>query len=69
MVNLIAEKELVKHKEQIVLINNFSQIAIEFCEFGMENVEIDVPQIFQTLTHYSEEEWNSFFSCEWKGHS
>ncbi len=52
-----AEKELLKHKKQIATINSFSQISIDFCEFGIENVEIDVPQIFQTLTYYSEEEW------------
>tara|TARA_R110002072_G_scaffold302779_2_gene488650 strand:- start:7816 stop:11217 length:3402 start_codon:yes stop_codon:yes gene_type:complete len=52
-----AQNELRNHLAEIGKINDFSQNSIEFCEMGLENPEIDVPLIYQTLYAYSENEW------------
>lgn len=56
-----AVEELKSHLKNIEKINNFTQLTIEFCELGVDNPEIDIEQIYQTLTFISEEEWLRLF--------
>lgn len=52
-----AIQELETHLLNIQEINLYSQLIIEFCELGVENPEIDVEQIYQTIASISNEEW------------
>jgi len=52
-----ALEELNSHLNNIEEINNFTQLTIEFCEFGIENPEIDIEQIYQTIVSIPSEEW------------
>ena len=63
-----AKRELSSRLVEMKEINHFSEIIIKFCELNIENPEIEVPQIFQTLHAYSENEWKkiALFSEEKK---
>ena len=54
-----AQKELEQREREIAIINDFSQNSIEFCEISLENPELDVPLIAQTLYAYSDSEWKT----------
>ena len=52
-----ALKVLKEHLTNIQKIGAFTQLTIDFCELGIDNPELDVEQIFQTLIIISSEEW------------
>lgn len=56
-----AIKELESHLINIQQINFFTHLTVDFCELGIENPEIDVEQIYRTLTSLNEEEWLRIF--------
>ncbi|MDX2360650.1 MAG: AAA domain-containing protein [Crocinitomicaceae bacterium] len=52
-----ANEALSNHLEELAKINNYSQIIIKFCELGMENPEIEVSLLYQTLGVFGEDQW------------
>jgi superfamily I DNA and/or RNA helicase len=52
-----AQEELQSHLSKIQQINNFTHLAIEFCELGVDNPEVDVEQIFNTINSVPPNEW------------
>ena len=54
-----AENALKKHLEELAIIDNYSQIIIKFCELGIENPEIEVSLIHQTLGTFGEDQWEA----------
>ncbi len=55
----IAQNELESHLKNLQTTKSISQLAVEFCELGIEAPEIDVEQIFNTINAISESEWES----------
>ena len=55
----IAQNELEGHLKHLQTTRYYTHLTIEFCELGIENPEIDVEQIFNTLNAISESEWES----------
>jgi hypothetical protein len=53
-----AKNELELHRVEIDKINGFSQIIIKFCELGLDDPENEVSLIYQTLGHFSDDQWN-----------
>lgn len=49
---------LRKHLLDIAKINDLTQIIINFCEIGVDDPEKEIELIHQTLTIYSEDQWN-----------
>lgn len=52
-----AQNELASHLVKIKEINDFTHLTIEFCELGVDNPEIDVEQIYNTIHSLAPNEW------------
>lgn len=55
----IAQNELESHLHKTQILKSFTHLTIEFCELGLENPELDVEQIFNTINSISESQWES----------
>ena len=53
----MAQTELEEHLKNLQTTKGLTQLAIEFCELGIENPEIEVEQIFNSIKAISESEW------------
>jgi len=49
--------ELRKHLLDIAKINSLSQIIVKLCEIGIDDVINEVPQIYQTLSAFNNDQW------------
>ncbi len=55
-----AVNELIQHISNTEKIIKYSQIIIDFCELGLENPEVEIPLIKQTIETYTQEQWDKF---------
>ncbi len=53
---------LTNHLKQMKVFNDYSKILIDFCEIGIENPEIEVDSIFQTLMQFSSDKWLKLYT-------
>ena len=55
-----AEIALHKWKQYLVNLESISQIEIEFCEIGIDNVKSDLEYVFQQIHYFKENEYSEW---------
>jgi hypothetical protein len=57
---------LSSYEEEIKIKDIISQFKIDFCDLGIESIEIDVPLIYQTINLYNEDQWRKLEGLDHK---